>query len=326
VKTTDRVHELFLNYACNAKCPFCYNPPLTPELLRLDLSYEQAAESLYKASKTGAKRLNLHGGEVTLRDDLPKILALARKVGFREITVVTNGIRFSDAGYAKELKAAGATHLRFSIHAANAAIHDAIVAIPGAFARVLKGIEAVRAAGLPLGANFVLIKKNLAELPPFVDKFCVELGIEDSIVYFPHLRGMMELNAGAEGIRYEDAAPHVREAFKRLGRAGKRDSVLLANFTPCVLPELADRMIDWSHGEGGETAQTHPEGFTEDILEMKDDQRILVGACRSCTLKDSCLGVEREYLARWGESSFKSLAAEQLCPDTVGQGHGRGKR
>ncbi len=312
MKTTDQVHELFLNYACNAKCPFCYNPPLTPELLRLDLSYEQAVQSLYRAAKTGAKRLNLHGGEVTLRDDLPKILVLARKLGFEQITVVTNGIRFSDPGYTRSLKDAGATNLRFSIHAGDAAIHDAIVAIPGAFERALKGIVNARAAGLPLGMNFVLIRKNVAALPDFLERFCVKDGIDDVIVYFPHLRGMMEINAAAEGLRYADAASSVREGFARLEPAGKRGCVLLANFVPCVLPELTDRMIDWSHPGDGipGAAQTHPEGFTEDILAMKDDQRRRVAACASCALGGRCLGVEREYQARFGEADFAALSAD----------------
>ncbi len=310
MKTTDSVHELFLNYACNAKCPFCYNPPLTQELLRLDLSYEQASASLYMAAKTGASRLNLHGGEVTLRDDLTKILALARKLGFKQITVVTNGIRLSDAGYVDDLKKSGATHIRLSIHGADAAVHDAIVAIPGAFERVQKAIVNIRLAGLPLGVNFVFIRSNLRVFPDFLERFCLREGIDDVIAYFPHLRGMMEINAPAEAIRYEEAAPFVRSGFARLKRWGRRESVLLANFVPCVLPELSDRMIDWAHGEGGPCAQTqtHPEGFTEDILAMKDGQREKVAACASCALGSRCLGVEREYRARFGEMDFEALS------------------
>jgi len=307
VKTTDRVHELFLNYACTAKCPFCYNPPITPELLRLDLSYEQAAGALYKAAQTGARRLNLHGGEVTLRDDLPKILALARKLGFAQITVVTNGVRLGDAGYVEDLKGSGATNFRLSIHGPDALTHDPIVAIPGAFDRVLKAIDNVRQAGLPLGVNFVIIRSNLAALPAFLERFCLGLGIDDVIVYFPHLRGMMELNADKESVTYADAAPAVRAGFELLAKNGRRDSLLLANFVPCVLPEFTDRMLDWSHDETGAVAQTHPEGFTEDILAMKDGQRSPVEACASCAVCRRCLGVENEYRRRFGDEGFRAL-------------------
>ncbi len=308
MKTEEKVHELFLNYACTAKCPFCYNPPITPELLRLDLTFEQAAESLYKGAGSGARMLNLHGGEVTLRDDLPKLLRLARKLGFTQITVVTNGVKLGSRAYARGLAAAGATHFRLSIHAPEAALHDAILALPGAFDKAVAALGHLEAEGIPFGLNFVLSRDNLAVLPAFIERFVVRGGIGDVIVYFPHLRGMMALNAARIGLSYEEAAVAVREGFLLLEKAGRRDSVLLANFLPCVLPELTDRMLDWS--KHGETASmTHPEGFTQDIHEMKDGQRLPVKACRSCAVGTRCLGVEREYIAARGESEFNAMGS-----------------
>lgn len=303
MKTTAPVHELFLNYACSAKCPFCYNPPITQELLRLDLSFEQAAASLYKAAKAGLTRLNLHGGEVTLRDDLPKLLALARKLGFSEITLVTNGIRLGIPEYVESLVASGLTHVRISVHAADAKTHDEIVAIPGAYEKVLQAVANVRDAGIPLGLNFVIIKKNVAKLPAFTSYFCGELGVDDVIVYFPHLRGMMALNADAQAPTYAEAAPFVRKAAARPG-------VLLANFPPCALPELAGRMLDWARDDHAPGDMTHPEGFSEGIGEMKDEQRAPVPACASCALEPRCLGVEREYVARYGAGEFAPVKRE----------------
>ena len=295
MRTAESVYELFLNYACTAKCPFCYNPPITPELLSRDLSFEQAAESLYKGAKTGARILNLHGGEPTLRDDLPKILALAKKLGFSRITTVTNGVRLGDRAYAESLVRAGGTHFRISVHAAHAALHDKIVAIPGAFEKIqaaLKNLE-----GLPVGFNFVLIRSNFKELPAFVKRFS-KLG--DLIVYFPHRRGMMEINEKAEGVSYLDVAPSIRAA-------AKNGPFLMANFLPCLMPELKDRMIDWGE-EQGETAMAHPEGKETDVLDMKDRQRVPVTACSSCALAQTCHGVEREYLKVHGEGEFNPFA------------------
>lgn len=303
MRTTEPVFELFLNYACTAKCPFCYNPPITPELLRRDLSFEQAAEALYKGARSGARLLNLHGGEPTLRDDLPKLLALAKKLGFSRITVVTNGVRLGDEGYARALVAAGATHFRVSVHAAEASLHDKIVAIPGAFEKLRAGLGLLRAEGVPAGLNFVLIRSNLGALEPFIRRFMLEDGHDDVIVYFPHRRGMMALNEASEGISYADAAGPVRRAAALAEGRG----LLLANFTPCVLPELAGLMIDWGE-ERGRTAMVHPEGKTTDVLEMKDAQRVKVAACASCALAARCHGAEREYLAARGESEFKPQA------------------
>lgn len=310
MKTSERVHELFLNYACSAKCPFCYNPPITPELLRLDLSFRQAAASLLRASQGGARRakaLNLHGGEVTLRDDLPKILALARKLGFERITLVTNGIRLGELAYTRSLKRSGLTHVRLSVHGPDAATHDKIVAIPGAFRKVLKAVEHLRELKIPFGMNFVLIKSNVRKLPAFLEKFCLDKEVSDVIVYFPHLSGMMAINADKDGLSYGDAVPWVRRGAKALGEAGRLESLLLANFPPCVIPEMTERILDWSHrGEG--TDMTHPEGFTEDLDSMKEGQRRKIDACKACSFGKECLGIETRYLARNGDEAFLPVA------------------
>jgi MoaA/NifB/PqqE/SkfB family radical SAM enzyme len=309
VKTKDPVFELFLNYACQAKCAFCYNPPITDELLRRELSFAQAAEALFTAARGGARKLNLHGGEVTLRDDLPKILRLARRVGFQEVTLVTNGVRLGDGRYARSLAAAGLTHVRLSIHAPDAAGHDRIVVVPGAFERALRAIGHLRRLEIPIGINLVLIRENAASLPKFLRRFVLEEKIEDVIVYFPHERGMMALNASI-GVSYSEARPHLLKSAALLDEAGKLGALLIANVPPCAAPELADLLLDWKRDpEEGGAAMLNPEGRRTDLKAMKDGQKGAVAACASCALKGVCRGVESEYAARFGDGEFRPLAS-----------------
>ncbi|PIR18962.1 MAG: hypothetical protein COV48_04635, partial [Elusimicrobia bacterium CG11_big_fil_rev_8_21_14_0_20_64_6] len=274
MRTSDPVFELFLNYACQAKCAFCYNPPITDELLRRELSFEQAAASLYAAAKGGARRLNLHGGEVTLRDDLAKIVRLARKVGFEAVTLVTNGVKLGDGRYARSLAAAGVTHARFSLHAPDAAAHDAIVVVPGAFERALAGIGHMRELGVPVGLNFVLTRSNATLLPAFLKRFVLDEGIEDVIVYFPHERGMMAFNAAEVGIPYAAARSPLLKAAALLDAAGKLPALLLANVPPCAMPELADLLLDWEREPASAaSSMIGPEGGRTDLNAMKDAQR-----------------------------------------------------
>ena len=309
MKTQEAVFELFLNYACQAKCAFCYNPPITDELLRRELSFEQAASSLYAAAKGGAKRLNMHGGEVTLREDLGKIVRLARKVGFTQVTLVTNGVKLGDARYAKSLITAGVTHVRMSLHAPDAATHDAIVVIPGALERALKGVAHLRRLDIPVGLNFVLVRANAAKLPAFLRRFVVEEKFDDVIVYFPHERGMMALNAKEIGLTYEQVRRPLLESAALLDEAGKLASLLIANLPPCAAPELADLLLDWERDPGEDSSMVGPEGRATDIKAMKDAQKLSMPACRACALKDRCRGVEGEYLKRFGDGEFRALAA-----------------
>lgn len=305
MKTSDAAHELFLNYACNAKCPFCYNPPITPELLRRELSFEAAAASLYAGAKNGARRLNLHGGEVTLRDDLPKVLALARKLGFAHITVVTNGVRLAQPGYAAGLVECGATDFRLSIHAASPAVHDALLALPGAFDKAVASLRELKRLGSGIGLNFVLVRSNLGELAPFLRRFVLEDGLEDVIVYYPHRRGMMALNE-AEAPAYPEAAAAVRAGASALRSAGRLSALWLGNFVPCVIPELRERMLDWE-SEGAAAVMTGPEEKTADVAAEKRSHRVRVSACRLCALKDRCSGVEPEAVRAGGEACFVPL-------------------
>jgi MoaA/NifB/PqqE/SkfB family radical SAM enzyme len=308
VRTFDPVFELFLNYACQAKCAFCYNPPVTEELLRRELSFEQAAAALYAAARGGAERLNLHGGEVTLRDDLPKLLRLARKLGFKQITLVTNGVRLGDGRYARALVSAGVTHVRMSVHAPDAALHDAIVAVPGAFDRLTRGIAHLRRLGVPVGLNFVITKANAAVLPAFVRRFVVQDGLDDLIVYYPHERGLMALNADAIAVSYSQARPHLLEAASILDEAGRRSALLIANVPPCAAPEASDLLLDWERGPGEAADMIGPEGRETDLEAMKDAQRRTVPACAACALKNRCRGVEPEHAARFGAGELRALA------------------
>lgn len=309
MKTRDSVFELFLNYACQAKCAFCYNPPITDELIRRELSFEQAAASLYAAAKGGAQRLNLHGGEVTLRDDLGKIVRLARKVGFSQVTLVTNGVKLGDARYARSLIAAGVTHVRMSLHAPDAATHDAIVVVPGAFDRALKGIAHLRTLEIPVGLNFVLVRANAEKLPAFLRRFVIEDDFDDVIVYFPHERGMMALNAGEIGLSYSLVRRSLLESAALLDEAGQLPALLIANLPPCAAPELADLLLDWEKDPGEAAAMVGPEGRATNIKTMKDAQKLSMPACRACVLRERCRGVESEYLKRFGDGEFRALAA-----------------
>ncbi len=60
-------------------------------------------------AKSGPQNIvQLSGGEATLRDDLPAIIAIGRELGFPFIQLNSNGVRLAaDPAYAGELKRAG---------------------------------------------------------------------------------------------------------------------------------------------------------------------------------------------------------------------------
>lgn len=304
-----RCFELLLSYDCNAKCGFCYNPPLTKEVLAQSVPFARAAGQLAKARADGHDGVWFTGGEPTLRPDLPKLLLLSRKLGFRRVQVGTNGVRLASAAYADRLAAAGLNYARVSLHAASAEVHDRLLALPGAFGKALRAVANLRARGVYVGLNFVVTRENAAELPAFFELCLGRLGIRDFDVIFLHHRGMMGLHGGALGVRYADAVPLLREAWKALERAGpRRRTPTLVNIPPCAAPELEPWIADWSRGERGD-ALARPGAAAVDLMAMKGAQKTKAPACAACSLEPRCLGFEREYAERFGASEFVPVEA-----------------
>ena len=75
----------------------------------------------------GPFNIQLSGGEPTVRDDLPEIVALGRSMGFSFIQVNTNGLRFAqDAAFSHQLKAAGLSCVFLQFDGTNDAIYEKI--------------------------------------------------------------------------------------------------------------------------------------------------------------------------------------------------------
>jgi len=100
---------------CNLRCPVCFasageapNYEPSPETIR-DI-YQTVLETV------GTPAVQLSGGEPTLRDDLPQLIALGRQMGLGHIMVNTNGIRIAgDREYLQRLvdSGAGIIYLQF---------------------------------------------------------------------------------------------------------------------------------------------------------------------------------------------------------------------
>jgi tetratricopeptide (TPR) repeat protein len=314
--------EFFVNYACNAKCPFCFNPPDAPPELERGLPLPELARRLLGGWREGYRAVKFIGGEVTIRDDLPQILALARRIGYTSIQVTTNGIRLADPAYARTLVRLGVNRVRFSIHGHTPELHDRLVAVPGALAKIERAAGHLKRLGAAIGVNYVLNRINAEAFPDTLQWMHDVLGVDDIIVYFIRYQGFGALPANKELLKltFTDAVGPVREGFARLRANGAARFPQLIHFAPCVAPELAEHMLDWTKdpiGSGrGNTAEdrvTLPDGSVSLIHERTNSGKRAVGACASCALKDRCLGIEANYAGEFGEAEFRPLTPEQAA-------------
>jgi len=97
---------LEITQRCNLRCPVCFADAGTGEP---DPSLDTIVEWYQRLLDAGGPyNVQLSGGEPTLRDDLPEIVARGRALGFGFIQLNTNGLRLAeDSDYVAALKQAG---------------------------------------------------------------------------------------------------------------------------------------------------------------------------------------------------------------------------
>ena len=150
-----------LTHRCPLQCPYCANP-LTLERAAAELDTATWLRVLDEASALGILQVHFSGGEPTARKDLLSLVERAAKHGLYS-NLITSGVTLDRVSLGA-LAEAGLDHVQLSFQDAEPANADRIGGYRGGHARKLEIAALVHEAGLPLTANFVVHRQNLARL------------------------------------------------------------------------------------------------------------------------------------------------------------------
>jgi radical SAM protein with 4Fe4S-binding SPASM domain len=148
--------DLAITYRCNNDCAHCYNarPKDYPELPTND--WHNILDRLWNI---GIPHIVFTGGEPTLRQDLPELIAHAEQNG--QITGInTNGRRLSDRVYVENLVKSGLDHVQITFESYDPDIHDAMVKSRGAWKQTVAGIRNVLETPLYVMTNTTMLSNN----------------------------------------------------------------------------------------------------------------------------------------------------------------------
>jgi MoaA/NifB/PqqE/SkfB family radical SAM enzyme len=301
---------LFTGFSCNAHCHFCI------DLNKRDLpdkSTRQIVEEMVTAKAAGVEYLEMIGGETTIRRDFIPLVKTAKKLGFKDIVVVTNGRMLAYPEFAKETVKAGVTDLVFSIHGHDAKLHDELVYAPGAFDDLMKAVENVRNEGLErIFGNCTVIKQNMKHLPD-IGRLFLKLGIHHvEFIFVDPTYGGAYTNFNGLVPRISEAAPYIRETLDIGRKGGTRDFV--ARYVPlCHFPDHLDQISEIREVQTFRTRHWAPDFKNDDVGASRVQAgRAKTDKCVGCSIYDSCEGIWKEYLRRYDDSEFmpvKSTAA-----------------
>jgi radical SAM protein with 4Fe4S-binding SPASM domain len=164
--------DLALTYRCNNDCTHCYNARERNYPEMDTQSWTQILDILWSL---GIPHVVFTGGEPTLRDDLPDLIAHAEKNG--QITGInTNGRRLADEHYLNSLVKAGLDHAQITVESHDHGIHDRMVKSSGAWQQTIRGLQNALASRLYVMTNTTLLKDNSPQLSETL-AFLHELGV-----------------------------------------------------------------------------------------------------------------------------------------------------
>jgi radical SAM protein with 4Fe4S-binding SPASM domain len=207
--------DLALTYRCNNDCSHCYNARQRdyPEL-----STGQWKKIIDDLWNLGIPHIVFTGGEATLRNDLPELIAHAEANG--QITGLnTNARRLSDIRYVEQLAAAGLDHVQVTLESCDPGIHEDMVQAKGSFRQTVAGIQNVLGTRLYVMTNTTMLRSNIQTLPATLD-FLAELGVPtvglNALIY-----SGKGLTAGT-GLKEAELQPVLDMATQKTAEHGQR--------------------------------------------------------------------------------------------------------
>jgi len=296
--------DLKLGYLCNNNCLFC----VVADKKKLgDKSTGEAMGDLRLARKNNAAQVVFTGGEPTIRRDLPELVRYARKLGFTEVQVQSNGRMFCYKDFCRKMIDAGVTEFGPSLHGPNAEIHDSLTRSPGSFWQTVEGIKNLKGLGQKVVTNSVVTKQNYRHLPQLTC-LLAGLGVDQAQLAFVHPLGNAGKSFNAVVPAFKEAVPYIRRSVEIAEKRGLRFMVEAVPY--CLMRGLEEFV---SEQYIPETEIREIGCYTENFSKVRKEEGKKKGPlCGQCRYFLVCEGPWKEYPQKMGFGEFKPVKGKRI--------------
>lgn len=150
-----------LTARCNLRCKHC-RAEAQDDFAAGELSTSEILSVARDIRATADPIMILTGGEPLVRDDIYDIAAACADM-FSRVALATNGTLIDDA-VAERIAGAGIQRASVSLDGAAAQTHDTFRGMPGSHAAALRGLDALRRAGVSTQVNVTVARHNVDEV------------------------------------------------------------------------------------------------------------------------------------------------------------------
>jgi MoaA/NifB/PqqE/SkfB family radical SAM enzyme len=299
--------SLHITDVCNFRCAFCvWGDTLTRGAERIPRP--ELTRFLAAHRGRGFERVNLHGGEPTLRKDLFELLAAVRRLGYPDVSIQTNGWALANPGFTRRLVEAGVSLFVISVHGATPDVHDTLAGAAGSLERLLAGIGHVRAAGARVRTNTVVMRPNVHTLPE-IAALLAHAGVSHLNISSLMPSGRALGGETALMPTYREVAPYLDEALRVAERSGVEAT--LEGFPLCTVPGWEDHCLLRGEASGDQiTCLIHGEVWANHDSHVEESCKSKRDPCRDCRFEERCAGVYTLYAKARGWGEFQPAALE----------------
>jgi radical SAM protein with 4Fe4S-binding SPASM domain len=212
--------DLALTYRCDNGCGHCY---VSRDRKVAEMDTAQWKRVIDRLWEIGIYHVSFTGGEATLRDDLPELVAHTQDIGMVS-GLLTNGRRLSDKKFLKRLVDEGIDYFQVTLESADKSIHNEMVGTDG-WDQTVAGIKNAASTALYTITNTTITRHNIKTLSATVD-FIAGLGVNafamNGIIYSG------EAKSGKDAVSEKE----LEKALREVSDAAARNNLRFIWYTP----------------------------------------------------------------------------------------------
>lgn len=298
--------SIIMGYECNNNCRFCYCGDKRDKYKSMNT--EQIKSILRAGRERGSTFVDFLGGEPTIRKDLEELIKYAKEIGYKTISVTTNGRLFSYRDFSEKMINAGLNSAVFSIHGHKSELHDYLTRSEGSFDQAVAGIKNLKQIkpNLYICINTTIVKQNFKFLPQIAEKVA-NLDVDGAEFIFVHPRGNALKNFDEIVPTLTEIRPYIPKTIEVGKRCGIKHFVF-RYFPLCYMLGYENQLSELVAKDILQEQHIGPE-FKD--LEVEENRakwgRVKGPQCKECKLNDKCEGIFKEYAERRGFSELKPI-------------------
>jgi MoaA/NifB/PqqE/SkfB family radical SAM enzyme len=289
---------LMLGYECNNNCIFCY---AGDKKKFSSMTTKHAMEELENGIDIGCKIVDFNGGEPTIRKDIFKLLEYAKIIGYKTISMTTNGRMLYYPEFVDKLIESGLNSIIISLHGHNSKLHDYLTGVNGSFDQTVTGLKNLKKKypHVHVCTNTVITKINYMFLPQIAENN-IRSGADACEFIFVHPRGNAMKNFNEVVPSLKETSEFIPETLN-IGKKYDIDHFFMRYFPLCYMKGCEEHLSELDaldklkeHHVGPEFHDLNVENGRKTYGRLKGPQ------CSSCKYDSKCEGIFKEIAERRG--------------------------